>query len=384
MTGMMGEPVPDAGTADAGGDAAIDFYLVEPNKTIRRDGQLASVWETSRAVAVPTAPFDGETASGFVLVNRLQLDDRSMRGLLVHEFFHVLQYAHNVEVGLRETGETGPDGWPVTEVNWFLEASANWAWAHFDPATAAAEIHGVSFAQCFQYQTVSLLASFPWDHPDHCHHYGAYIWSYFVEQEIGPDFMPAIWNDLRTADDWDDITAALDRQLPFAEHFRAFARRNLNLDLRPGDPIDPSYQDMDPNFPESPPRMANRSGDRRLGLTDGDGAAKRLPVAVPDLAAQYFEFRIESGVGQVVIDLGDLTPVDALDAEAIVKVRGRGWEVRPLLPGRTTFCGAGEGETIEAFYLILGNHSLGPETTIVGDLVVESLAVPCPILAPTG
>jgi len=84
------------------------------------------------------------------------------------------------------------------------------------------------------------------------HVYAAYIYFMFLEQEVGARAIAEMWRDLENTkpDDFEGTTAILDRLLPFKEHFRDFAVRNLNLDLQPGDPISPSYHDLDQTFPE--------------------------------------------------------------------------------------------------------------------------------------
>ena len=69
-----------------------------------------------------------------------------------------------------------------------------------------------------------------------------YIWFYFMEQEIGPEAIAEIWEEFGRLDpgNIEQAMAIIDAQLPFEEHFRDFAVRNLNLALKPGDPIDPA------------------------------------------------------------------------------------------------------------------------------------------------
>src|SRR5918993_2317211 len=106
--------------------------------------------------------------------------------------------------------------------------------------------------------------------------YSTYIWFYFMEQETGPEAIAEIWEAFGQLDPGtiDEAMAIIDAQLPFEKHFRDFAVRNLNLDLEPGDPIDPDYDDLDPRFPVgdiSPPLLAGEEdADAWLSIMDED------------------------------------------------------------------------------------------------------------------
>ena len=109
-----------------------------------------------------------------MLVNRERIaDTQSMRKDLIHEFFHVLQNAHN-----RKGPFKGTDG------HWFNEASATWAETFFDRPTSA-QTH--TWFEEFQLSHEGLESA----DPDH--QYAAYIWPFFMEQESGASAVFKAW-----------------------------------------------------------------------------------------------------------------------------------------------------------------------------------------------
>jgi len=138
MTALMGPPILDAGGAEQGGSTDIDIYLLPPNDEAERDGPVdvnggrAYEYWTNRGE-------DDIASSGYIVVPREYFKrGRPMKPVLVHEFFHVLQDAHNSRVSFDNGKE-----W------WFTEASAAWALVHFAPEHAAAE-HNLGFTRGFQ------------------------------------------------------------------------------------------------------------------------------------------------------------------------------------------------------------------------------------------
>ena len=126
----MGPPMPDAiGTTapfELGGDGRIDFYVLMPGEGVFRGGRLRRIVGGSAAAAgVSLLPESARAAnpnaaSGYVLVDRSRIGEAvAIRQDLIHEFFHVLEYAHN---GYAPFGP--PD-------HWFVEASATWAETYY-------------------------------------------------------------------------------------------------------------------------------------------------------------------------------------------------------------------------------------------------------------
>ncbi len=127
----MGKPLSDqyeaADPTVYGGDGRIDFYVLPMGHGVFRNGPN-QVPTKALAVAYTDMPYtaDGKS-SGFVVLNEDRLADPGLfKQDLVHEFFHVLQFAHTITA----TADGGLG-------HWFKEASATWAETHFDPADSA-------------------------------------------------------------------------------------------------------------------------------------------------------------------------------------------------------------------------------------------------------
>ena len=127
MTNLMGPPIGDSnvgntGTAISpeGGDGLIDIYLV--NRAVTQHGRNIS--SGAGAMTYGAAPHGGpaqaRTASGYIVVNALRYTGNTFKSTLAHEFFHVLEQAHNDQgILYAPKGTTGRWVDP-----WFVEASA--------------------------------------------------------------------------------------------------------------------------------------------------------------------------------------------------------------------------------------------------------------------
>lgn len=160
---LMGPPVPDKGTA-GDGDDRIDVYVVDVG------------------AAPTTAPYVDNRSSAYLLMGRAGPANRlEFKLTFAHEFFHVLQDAHNRAINFRWSGDFDAEGNQVWDDWWFTEASATWAEVYFVPE-GSPTIHMDRFVRGFRDETeVSLHASQP---PEHTYH--AYVWPFFMEQEGGP------------------------------------------------------------------------------------------------------------------------------------------------------------------------------------------------------
>lgn len=384
MVDLMGEPIPDLGTKAAGGTTALDVYLLGGSESIVRAGVTRPAPDSgygSLGYAIEDAPFDGPSASGFIVMERSLLDHEDLRGTVAHEFFHILQYAHNYEIGIRQADSTDELGNQIWQLNWFFEASANWAHTYFVPETASSAIHGVSFAQCFQLLDLPLhysRSTVETDPGKICHAYGAYIWLYFVEQELDdPAFMSGIWEDLESAKDWDDMMEAIDRQLPFSTSFRDFAVRNLNLDLTPGDAISPRYQDKDPDFPFAGPIFENRGKQTRITEADEE-SPKAFDLTLPALSARYYRFQVDDQVTQVTFDFTELPDADRISIDLLIDIVGEGWERRQIDERESiTFCLNVPDDAVEAIYLVFSNAAYEEGNVESGRFTVSSSTESC-------
>lgn len=350
----MGEPIPDGRgpTPDPefGGDQRIDVYVLTLTQSVFREGDQRSI--DAVADEVPSEPFTGNTASGFMLVNRGRLADPDFRNDLIHEFFHILEMAHNYRAMVNSAGQ----------LQWFEDASATWAESYFGDS---ALVHG--WFHDFQASPLSLASS------DGTHPQAAYIWPIFMQQELGPAAIFATWQRIEGVGkaDFAGVNAVIDAQLPFKDHFRDFAVRNLNRDILgqvtvPGP--EKRYQQLDPSIPDTywPPIDARS--------IDADGMTSWTPTSMPALTARYLYLAGSAPGRDVTLDLSGLTPSDSLDADVLVHVKDH-WERRQVDGTQFTFCRDVPADDIDQLYLVVSNHSDDPSSVISGAVTIK--AEPC-------
>jgi hypothetical protein len=393
MTEFMGiEPLPDEGTAAAGGDSAIDFYLVDQEIGVPQRGSgppAARSFGYSRAAA----PSVGVSNSAFVVMRRNMLGDPQFTDTLAHEFFHVLQQARNGKLGFK--WDIRPDDDPdwdtlVFAEQWWTEATAEWAAFHFTREMPwQDDLRNSGHRERFSY-FLDRTASIPLHAPQQrgesgwAFMYSTYVWFYFIEQEVGAEAIAEIWEAFGELDPGtvQQATAIIDAQLPFEEHFRDFAVRNLNLQLEPGDPIEPDYADLDPQFPAgdvSPTLLAGGTdAEAWLPLVAENEEPRRYADRLRSLTAHYFRFLPDPRGGKLVLDFSGLAPVSDLDVDALVKIEGRGWERRRLEFARaTTLCLSEPEDDVEELYLVLSNHNRDLFSIVEGEFTAQVLAKPC-------
>ena len=386
------EPLPDEGNAAAGGDSAIDFYLVDQEIGVPQRGSgppAARSFGYSRAAA----PFVGVANSAFVVMRRNMLGDPQFTDTLAHEFFHVLQQARNGQLGFK--WDIRPDDDPdwdtlVFAEQWWTEATAEWAAFHFTREMPwQDDLRLIGHQERFSY-FLDYAASIPLHAPQQrgesgwAYMYSTYIWFYFMEQEVGPEAIAEIWKAFGELEPGtvQQATAIIDAELPFQEHFRDFAVRNLNLALEPGDPIDPDYADLDPQFPGgdvSPPLLVGGTdADAWLPVAAENEDPRRYADRLRSLTAHYYRFLPDPQGGKLILDFSRLAPAGDLDVDALVEIEGRAWERRRLQTGSaTTLCLSAPGDDVEEFYLVLSNHNRDLFSVVEGDFTAQVLAEPC-------
>jgi hypothetical protein len=348
MTGDMGPPLPDDGTS---GGPAIDAYLIEAGTCIRRNNICRSL-ESSEpgmkdaiALAVKAAPYvavgsGGEKSSGFMILKRERAvaadGDLDFESDVIHEFFHVLQFAHTTRASKR-LGE----GWLQS---FFTEGSATWSEWMYLPEHSATTHQWWSGE--FLVKPASLLLT------DGRHEYSSYIWPFFIQQERrAPEAIFTAWAAAEGATGPDDVDAAVDQQLQFKTNFRRFALRNLNW-KPPGHPLETVYGDMDPRFPiEEHPAVAKK--DPKI-QTNRD--RDPVPVEIQSLMAQYQHFEVDDHVRKLVFDF-QVNPQDALDVDALVKVDGTWKRIRSEDNTTLEFCREDPEERVDEILLVLSNHA---------------------------
>jgi hypothetical protein len=217
--------------------------------------------------------------------------------------------------------------------------------------------------------------------------YAAYIWFLFLEQEKGPPAIAQIFRDLEhiAPGDVEGAMSVIDAQLPFAPHFRDFAVRNLNLNLLPGDPISPSYDDLDPVFPDNypPPMTVGELRSASLLFPQAAGEEPRRVIdRIKSLSAHYYRFMPDpdSDIAQVRFDFSAFAPAEAVDVDAVVKIRGKGWERRRLDRATPTlFCRTEPADDLQTIIFVVSNHDRDLATAVTGELAITVSSEPCQV-----
>jgi hypothetical protein len=393
MTEFMGtEPLPDIGTPSAGGDTAIDFYLADQDIGVPQRGSGAPASRSS-GYSRAAPPFVGVSNSGFVVMRREMLGDPQFSDTLAHEFFHLLQQARNVK--LTFNWNIRPDDDPdwdklVFAEQWWTEATAEWAAFHFTrDVPGQDDVRLIGHYSRFSY-FLENAGAIPLHAPQQrgesgwAFMYSTCIWFYFMEQEISPEAIARIWEKLGKLDPGtiDQAMAIIDAQLPFETHFRDFAVRNLNLELEPGDPIDPDYDDLDPRFPVgevSPPLLVGaEDADAWLPIIGEEEEPLHFAEHLRSLTAHYYRFLPDPRGGMLILDFSRLAPAGDLDIDALLKIDDGAWQRRRLQAGEaTTFCLSGPGDDVEELYLVLSNHNRDLFSVVQGEFTAQVLAEPC-------
>jgi hypothetical protein len=363
---FMGPPILDTGSAP------------------RHGGDYIS--EEALAHAAPDEPVVDRASSGYIVARRPNIGDPDLILTMAHEFFHTLQQAHNWEIAFGFKGNPYSADFDTLSFSefWFVEATAMWVESYLyrheiDPAVMQLSIH-YRFFGSFQGVDRPLHYSPRQGGIDFIHIYGAYIYFLFLEQEVGPEAIAQLWENLEplAPDDFDGTMQVINEILPFAENFREFTVRNLNLNLLPGDPISPSYADLDPTLFEGyAPPMQNGNGQ-----TSRTEILRNEPLTfedtIPSLSAHYYNFDTDPDATRLTLDFTDLAPNDAVDIDLITKVRGQAWERRQVDPSQPiTFCREIPEDALSIFYLVVTNHDMKESTSVRGDFTVAADEVPC-------
>lgn len=348
--------------ADLVGDEAIDVYVV-PNGVVRipRPGDSSEdpyVVGVNRGVAYPQLPFAGLTSSGFLMMPNWRLDQVSYQLTLIHELFHVLQFAHNYRL----------------TSHWFGEASATWSSFHFNRTAPVrpADNKGLHEERFGGYQgSGHSLLSAAGHHP-----YYSYIWPLFMEQDDDASIIGGAWRRFEDLATHEQATDVLDSLLSFKDNFRKFSVRNWNESLQPGDPIAKRYKSLDDPFPGAGtylPTVSQRDLVSNRALS--------LPVEMEALTAKYFRFEVseDSGIQSVEFDFTGIAGREHLDVDALIR-NADGWINKPVpLEGeeKPLFCFdlGPSTETVRGSFaelrLVLSNHGHLGSNRVSGNLQVH-------------
>ena len=384
---LMGNPLPDDGGTDAGGDTRLDFYFVDDESDrAPREGGIG-IDPSAAAFATAAEPVVGKGSSAFVVARRPFIGQPQLSLTLAHEYFHVLQYAQNWEIGFGFQGTPYSADFDVLSFveTWFVEASADWMKSYIYRDTMPADVMQTylhyRFTQYFQGVELPLTFSTTQSDPLLLHEYGSYVYFLFMEQELGAQSIADFWKSLKDVepDDFDRMTSILDGMLPFKDHFRDFAVRNFDLDLEPGNPIKPSYQDLDKTFPQRGPELNFAQGvNGRLPLLTAGDEPNAYDESIRHLIAHYYYFSPAPDATQVTLDFSGLTPLEAVDVDLIVKIKDKGWERRQLpTDGPITLCRQVPADDVETFYLVVSNHDWHTLTNVTGRFTVGAYDGAC-------
>jgi hypothetical protein len=339
MSGDMGKPPksdanPNEQPVVYGGDGRIDFYALHDGGMVYRDGQQ-TIPAGAAAATVPADPISG-SASSFVLLNAdtLEENENSFKQDLIHEFFHVLQDAHNFEATVKGTTE-----------HWFVEASATWAETYY--MREASWVPHWWFHD-FQESRLGLQA----DDPDH--QYASYVWPFFMEQQSGATAVFNAWKatDQIAAGDFTAMTAAVNAQLPFDANFHEFGVRNVNLNsvLRPASVT--RYDELDANFYDDVSPFVIIPAPVSPGSPYVSGSEQIL-----DLSAHYFQPTFSHDSRKVTISIANLQPSSQVDGDFLAHYSDGSWKRLPLSGGVLKFCRDDDGWDIDSGILVVSNHS---------------------------
>ena len=392
MTGLMGPPLLDGDTildqngkdiTDNGGDDAIDVYIVN-SYSLTRNGKLINTVEVGKALgfARPDSPCSLNAAgkqkcSGYFVLPAAHAGSAFQRSTIIHEFFHVLQFAHNAELS----------------GGWLAESTARWSESHFDRVlawpqrVALTKVHKPWFNSFIK--TDSRL-----DWPEKDHPYASYIWPFFLEQETGgPGIIGQLWTALESAGGLADEDRIIDAAYGFDANFHRFAVRNVNEELLPGDPLKKRYIDLagirdgekqfpDPMDTEFKPAYVERP------LVKGSDDTSTWKIK--PLSAKYARFKIDRAAppSRVEFDFTGLADRTGLKLDALILTTAPNgadeWVSEPVpleADGKAIFCfqtGPSTTTVRGAFTtlrLVLANSSL--DKTVVGNIVVRPTALPC-------
>ena len=292
-------------------------------------------------LAVPVRPFivnasGAERSSGALIINEnIGVTDATV----VHEFFHVLEFAHSDQGG----------------ESWLSEAMATWAEHHYRTMADIDTRVDVFFRSFQDSPDASLFARGYGDPPIE---YGAYVWLVSLAQSAdSATVVFRMWTALSAAKS--DSAAAIDSivdayltrlGLGFESSFKDFAVEDLNLDLSPrvtpqlfsrgtfGDPAVPLG--LTPLFFRRPWTLGTRG--------------RRAAVNLSELSMQYDHVRaISRSVGAVTVRSSGIAPW----GDVVVLARAAtGWQRVDLGNGSVTFCRFTKRGNVGELFVIADNH----------------------------
>ncbi len=365
MTEHMGEPIGDANVADddypdtpENGDGLIDIYIVSnfATATPRRILTLAL------ASAPDAPPFVGRpgvaASSGYMVVSaRGDRNTIELKSTIAHEFFHILQSAHNSQ-GLYQcpNGATCPP--TKIKAHWFTEASATWSEHEFVPegrAVAATGPYARYDNYRISYDALSSLAG--------TNQYDSWAWPLFMEQELGASAIADAWSAIEGQRGFAALQRAVNSVLPFSTAFDDFAVRVWNQQLQ-GDPISPRFNDprLDPDFPTTQPEGLRASEEITISP---DSRSLTVNEGLHPLWSVYRPLAIGSGTRLLTLDFSGWNP-SSFGAEALVRLESGEWERRTMVLGSNEWCLDVPADAITDLIVIPYHHDAQATAPITG------------------
>jgi hypothetical protein len=365
MTSLMGEPILDNGATDVPGniDTAIDIYIVEDGGVSSRAG---SVSHMAHGVTAPSAPFSGNTSSGYILIGRSRALSGGFRSTEIHEFFHVLQNKHNRTFQFAHPANDRP-----SIEYWWVEASATWASSFFARGLAPSEVY-VRY-RVFQGSTHPLHESFSTATSANQFMYAAFVWGFFMEHDSGgSQIIRQSWDALHGVAAHAAANTALDGVFHFDEKLHEFAIANINDDLPDALSDGNRHRGLDSHFPE--PTPGPTYADRRT-LSTGDDIT--VGVDLPALRASYYRYVPSTQVKKIIVHFDEIPDRDGLDIDAVRNAGGT-WKTDSL-SGRNekVYCLDRDEDRADALILVLSNHNVPLDKALVGQMRIEAFENPC-------
>lgn len=365
-TALLGMPVRDAGGPNEAGDGPLDVYLV--NQCMARSGRcMGSLFAVADkgaiAYATPASPWLGAAgarkASGFIVFKRSFMGANT-ESSLAHELFHVLQFAHNA-TGTAQGGV----------FHWFLDATAKWAEHFFVPAGRPGNVY--PWLSTHQGTAQGL------NDETGVNAYASFVWPLFMQQELDETAIADAWTAIEGKRNWQQVDRAIDSVLPFETSLRDAEVRLWNQPLRPAapDPIDPRFQGLDPQLPQTGPWGGRYSVWDVLPANPPGTPPRQLPESMPALSGRYTRFGVDPKVQQIILDFAPLNPASQVDVNLLLRIRKTGWEEREVPTGRTKLCLTDPEDEVVDMIVVLTNHELDRQRPVNGHWTVESLKEPC-------
>ncbi len=340
----MGRPVPDNGAKQSDGNGKVDVYLLEPLAQCRvRGDSCQQITGDALAMAPKDWPenctvvgFPDTGCSGYMLLDRGRISDPAFAADFAHEFFHILQLAHNGRI----------------DITWYHEASAVWAEWFYE--RQASQPYGYGLFQLHQENGRSLL----WYEYGRDFQYEAWDWPLFQFTVKGSSSVFQSWAAIESATTKSEVDAAVDGKLSFADTFRDYAVRNAQpAAYIPGAStgLESERWQAQPalsDFPANPHYVAGRMSAVSLG-------EDRRSADIDPLSAQYDEYQVtDPRVRQIEIDITGLTGAAQADLDVLAQLGGSGdsWRRFTSHNGKLKFCRDTSGEDVRFLQAVISNH----------------------------